>query len=198
MDVTITFNNVTALVGPTLPSLAPRPMLESIRVLRRHLECALQNLPCPQSTHLGWKGLVMLHGMYALLLPNNVFHLPVDSGPAANYTRVDPNDLTLLMHTEQATVDTAFAQQKNYFQLMQNIKCACFTALDASIDDAFKVSNNPAIVGWHAGMVTRKIFDQLSQIYGQPTPAALELNNVAFCSQYSAADSPLPLHQKLC
>ncbi len=39
-------------------------------------------------------------------------------------------------------------------------------------------------------MATRKILDQLSQTYGQPTPAALELNNVAFCSQYSAADAP--------
>jgi hypothetical protein len=122
--------------------------------------------------------------MYGLLLPNNAFGLPVDPGPAANYTRADPNDLTPLTHTEQATIDTAFAQQKHYFQSMQNTECACFTALDASIDDAFKVSNNPAIIGWHAGMLTRKILDQLSQIYSQPTPAALELNNVAFRSQY--------------
>jgi hypothetical protein len=190
MDVTITFDEITALIGPTLPSLAPRPMFKIIRVLRRHLECTLQNLPCPQSTHLGWNGLVMLHRMYALLSPNNAFRLPIDPSPAANYTRADPNDLTPLTRMEQATVNTAFAQQKYYFQSMQNIERACFTALDASIDDAFKVSNNPAIVGWHAGMVTRKFFDQLSQIYGQPTLAALELNDVVFCSQYSAADAP--------
>jgi hypothetical protein len=110
MDVTITFDKVTALIGPTLPSLAPRPTFESIRVLRQHLKCALQNLPCPQSTHLGWKGLVTLRGMYALLLPNNAFRLPVDPGPAANYTRADPNNLMPLTRTEQATVDTAFAQ----------------------------------------------------------------------------------------
>jgi hypothetical protein len=109
MDVTITFNKVTALIGPTLPSLAPWPTFESIRVLRRHLEHALQNLPCPQSTHLGWKGLVMSHGMYTLPLPNNAFRLPVDPGPAANYTRANPNDLMPLMRMEQATVDTAFA-----------------------------------------------------------------------------------------
>ncbi len=141
MDVTITFNKVTALIGPTLPSLAPWSMFKSIRVLRRHLKHALQNLPCPQSTHLGWKGLVMLCGMYALLSPNNAFRLPVNPGPATNFTRDDPNHLMPLMRMEQATVNTAFD-----FQSMQNIERACFTMLDASINDAFKVSNNPALL----------------------------------------------------
>ena len=125
---------------------------------------------------------MMLHGMYALLLPNNVFCLPNNPVLAANYTRVDHNNLTPLTHTEQATVNTAFARQKHHLQSMQNIEHTCFTGLDASIHDAFNVSNNLAIVGWHAGMATCEILDQLSQIYGQPTLAALELNNVAFCS----------------
>jgi hypothetical protein len=73
---------------------------------------------------------------------------------------------------------------------MQNIERACFNALDASINDSFKVSNNPAMTGWHAGMTIRKILDQLSSIYGQPTPAAMELNAVTFCGPYSAADAP--------
>jgi hypothetical protein len=38
-------------------------------------------------------------------------------------------------------------------------------------------------------MGTHEILDQLSEIYSQPTPLAMELNNVAFCSQYSAADA---------
>jgi hypothetical protein len=73
---------------------------------------------------------------------------------------------------------------------MQNIERACFTMLDASINDAFKVSNNLTIIRWHAGMTVRKKLDQLSNIYGQPTPAAMELNDVAFRSQYSAANAP--------
>jgi hypothetical protein len=36
----------------------------------------------------------------------------------------------------------------------------------------------------------REILDQLSLIYGQLTQAALELNNIAFQSQYLAADAP--------
>ncbi len=39
-------------------------------------------------------------------------------------------------------------------------------------------------------MRVQEILDQLSTIYGQPTPATMELNNVSFCSLYSAADAP--------
>jgi hypothetical protein len=73
---------------------------------------------------------------------------------------------------------------------MQNIERACFTTLNASINDAFKVSNNPTITGWHAGMSVQEFLDQPSNIYSQPTPAAMEINNVAFHSQYSAAGAP--------
>ncbi len=88
-------------------------------------------------------------GMYALLLPNNAFRLPLNPGPATNYTRADPNNLTPLTHTEQATVITVFARQKHYFQSMQNIECACFTALKASINNA---SRSAIIWPWLNGM----------------------------------------------
>ncbi len=39
-------------------------------------------------------------------------------------------------------------------------------------------------------MTLRKILDQLLNIYGQLNPAAMELNNFAFRSQYSAANAP--------
>jgi hypothetical protein len=50
---------------------------------------------------------------------------------------------------EQATINTCFVHEKHYFMLMRNIKRACFTTLDASVNNAFKVSNDPAIQGWH-------------------------------------------------
>ncbi len=62
--------------------------------------------------------------------------------------------------------------------------------LDARVNDAFKVSYDPTIQGWHAGMTAQEILDQLSTIYGQATPAAIELNDVTFCGQYSAANAP--------
>jgi hypothetical protein len=73
---------------------------------------------------------------------------------------------------------------------MQNIERAYFRALDASINDAFKVSNNQNIRGWHAGMQVLDIPDQLSTTYGQPTPAVLEVNDHIFRSLTLAADAP--------
>jgi hypothetical protein len=73
---------------------------------------------------------------------------------------------------------------------MQNIERACFTVLDASVNNAFKVSNDPGVQGWHAGMRVINILDQLSATYGQPTPAAVEANNHIFRSPTSAADPP--------
>jgi hypothetical protein len=69
MDVTISLEEVTALIDPTLPSLASQPTFDNIRTLRQHLEHALQTLPCPQSIHLGWKVLELSKmGTYAMYL----------------------------------------------------------------------------------------------------------------------------------
>jgi hypothetical protein len=137
----------------------------------------------------------MAHELYALLAgAANQFRLPIDPGPTAIYNRPilagQQPDLTPLTRMEQASVNTTFNNQKHYFLSMQNIKPACFTALDASIKDAFKVSNNPSIWGWHAGMRVQDILNRLSSIYGQPTLAVLEINDATFRGQYSAANAP--------
>ena len=82
---------------------------------------------------------------------------------------------------------------------MQNIERACFTALDASINDAFKVSNDPNVRGWHAGMRVIDILNQLSSTYtyGQPTPSALEANDHIFWSPTLAADAPEVLFRRI-
>jgi len=100
-------------------------------------------------------------------------------------------------NTEQESIDTLFNQRKHYFLSMQNIERACFTALDSSINDAFKVSNDPTIQGWHAGMRVIDILDQLSLIYGQPTPTALEANDHIFRSPTSAANAPKVLFLRI-
>ena len=171
MDATITYDEVAALVGVNIPTLEPRPNFERIRALRRHLERCLQCLPCPQSVQHGWKGMVMARPLYNLLT-NIAFRLPTNPGAPVNNTP--------LTRTEQASFDTAFNQRKHYFLSMQNIERACFTALDSSINDAFKVSNDPSVQGWHAGMRVIDILDQLSLIYGQPTPMSLEANEHIF------------------
>jgi hypothetical protein len=148
MDPTITYDEVAALVGVNIPTLEPCPNFERIRMLRWHLEHALQCLLCPQSVQHGWKGMMMARELYSLLT-NIPFRLPTNPGAAAVYVRAvvtgQPVDNTPLSRTEQALIDTLFDCRKHYFLSMQNIKRACFTALDASINDAFKVSNDPNV-----------------------------------------------------
>jgi hypothetical protein len=203
MDMTITFDEVTTLLG-NIPSLKPHPNFERIRVLHQHFKRALQRLPCPQSTLYRWKGLVMVQELYALLTPNP-FHLPTDPGPKAVYVLVhnatNPNtvgDTSPLTRTEQATNNTTFACCKHYFLSMRNMEQACFTALNASVPIAFQqVSKDLTIQGWHAGMSTMIILDQLSELYGHPTPAVLESNNRIFSTTYSAADPPEVLFRRI-
>jgi hypothetical protein len=77
------------------------------------------------------------------------------------------------------------------------VKSACFNALDAQVNGAFKVLNDPTIQGWHAGMSTWEILDQLSVIYGLLTSAVMELNNATFRGQYSATNAPEVLFQHI-
>ncbi len=161
------YDEVATLVGGNILLLNLHPNFKQVRVLCRHFEQALQCLPCPQNTLHRWKGMVMARELYALLTPN-AFYLPNNPGNAAVYAcptlEGQPVDNTPLMQTEQAMIHTHFAHEKHYFLLMRNIERACFTTLDASINDAFKVSNNLAIQGWHSGMQVIDTLDQLSII----------------------------------
>jgi hypothetical protein len=167
MDATITYDEVVALLE-TIPSPKPCPNFERIRVLRRHFERALQCLPCPQSTLHGWKGMVMARELYALLTPT-AFCLPTNPGPNVVYVQaivnignaLHPAPLTC---TEQATIDMTFTRRKHYFLSMRNIERACFTAPYLSVNNTFKVSNDPATQGWHAGTSCMFILDQLSEL----------------------------------
>jgi hypothetical protein len=193
MDATIMYDEVAILVGVNIPSLYPRPNFEQIQVLRHHFEQALQCLPCPQSTLHGWKGMVIARDLYALLTPNACC-LPNNPGDTAVYIRPTvagkPVDNTPLTRTEQATINTRFACEKHNILSMRNIERAFFTALDASFNGAFKVSNDLGIQGWQTGMRVINILDQLSTIYCQPTPAVLKTNDTVFRSPYLAANAP--------
>jgi hypothetical protein len=136
--------------------------------------------------------MVMARELYALFT-TAVFHLPVDPGNATSYVRPtlagEVVNTTPLTRTEQALIDLLFMRQKNYFMLLQNIKRACFTALNTSINDTFKVSNIPTGQGWHASICILDILDQLSNIYGKPTSTALEANINIFQGLYLAANA---------
>jgi len=144
--------------------------------------------------------MVMAQNMYTLLTATP-FRIPTTPGDTPTYLRAvlagEPVDNSSLTQTEQATIDSTFAHRKHYFLSMQNIEGACYTALDSSVNDAFKLSNLAGIRGWHAGMTTVTILDQLSSVYGKPTSATLKANDTIFRSPYSAADAPEVLFRRI-
>ncbi len=133
----------------------------------------------------------MARELYTLLTVTP-FCLPINPGDALIYVCLvvtgKPVNKAPLTRTEQATIDTRFNQLNHYFKLMQNIKRACFTALDASINDAF--SNMANGHGWHAGMRVIDVLGRLNNIYGKPTSSALEAKDNILHSSYLAANAP--------
>ena len=136
----------------------------------------------------------MARSMYSLLTPSP-FRLPTDPGPMAVYypppveivdAQGDPvldaagnppyQDPPDIPQAAQSSIDAQFKQAKNYHELYLNIRQAVFNVLDGNIDDAFKVSNDPMLVGWNPTMEPRKIFNQIRPTYGKLTPAALLQN----------------------
>ncbi len=107
------------------------------------------------------------------LLTTTPFRLPSDPGPMAIYypppveifdaqgdpilgvarnpTYQDPPDIPR-PRAVQASIDAQFKCAKNYYDSYLNIRRAVFNILDDNIDDAFKVSNDPALVGWNQSM----------------------------------------------
>jgi hypothetical protein len=198
MDTIISYDEVTALVA-NLPTIKPHPNFTNLRNLRRHTQCALMCVSCPQSYILGWAGLIMSRAMYGLIT-TSPFRIPTDPGPLAIYyparilivkTQGDPVLDGLGMPTyqaqpaigraEQAIIDTHFKRAKNYWEsYYQNVRRKVFNYLEDGVDDAFKVSNDPTLARWDLLMEPREMFNQITATYGRPTPAALLQNDVLF------------------
>ena len=153
--------------------------------------------------------------MYSLLT-TTLFWLPTDLGPWAIYypprvpiidAQGDPVLNAAGLPTfqaqptidcaEQATINACFKRAKNYWESYMNICRVVFNCLDNDIDDAFKVSDDLALVGWNPLMEPRDMFDQITATYGRPTPAALLQKNTLFRSVYSPQDAPKVLFWRI-
>ena len=214
MDTIISYNEVAALiVNP--PTIVPHPNFTNLRNLRCHIQRTLMRVSCPQSNILGWAGLTMSRAMYGLLT-TSLFHITMDPGPLAVYylpripivdAQGDPvldgqgmptyQAQPAIGWAEQATINARFKRAKNYWESYQNIGRAVFNCLNGGVDDAFKVSKDPALAGWNPSMEPREMFDQIKATYGQPTPAALLQNNTLFRSVYSPQDAPEVLFRRI-
>jgi hypothetical protein len=144
--------------------------------------------------------------MYGLLTITP-FRIPSKPGPVAIYypppvAIVDAQGSPVLDATglrtyhAQPTIERA-AQATIDAQFKCNIHRAVFNILDDNIDDAFKVSNDPALVGWNQSMEPREMFDQITTTYGKPTPAALLQNDSLLRSVYSPNDAPEVLFRRI-
>jgi hypothetical protein len=106
---------------------------------------------------------------------------------AGNPMYHDPPDTP---RAAQSSINGQFKQAKHYYDSYLNIRQVVFNILDDNIDNAFKVSNAPMLVGWNPSMEPQEMFDQIRAMYGKPTPAALLQNDTLFQRVYSPNDAP--------
>ena len=190
MNRIISFEEIHgALKNP--PSLNPRPDFLKIRALREFIYNVLKHVSCPQSLIHGWAGLAMDPQMYALIEPQ-AFVMPPDPGDLPNYGGVQfPSTVAL------KTADRMFETATNYFTSYLNINRALFRMLDDSIDNNFKVSNDPNLKGWNPTMSVQLILQQLETAYGKPTGSTLWENDKIFRAPFGANEVPESLFLRL-
>ena len=174
MDTIISYNEVAALIAYS-PTIAPHPNFTNLRNLRRHIQRALMCVSCPQSSILGWAGLIISRAMYSLLT-TSPFRIPTDPGTLAIYypsrvAIVDAQGDPVLdgqgMPSYQSQPAIGRAEQATISACVErDIQRAVFNCLVDGVNDAFKVSNDPALARWNQSMEPREMFDQKTATYG--------------------------------
>jgi hypothetical protein len=64
-----------------------------------------------------------------------------------------------ITRAEQATINARFSRARNYWLSYMNIQWAVYNVLDDNINDIFKVSNDPNLVGWNLAIELCNIFN---------------------------------------
>jgi hypothetical protein len=181
MDTLITYDEVMGFLKNP-PTLAPRPDFIRPCALCKHMNDALKQLACPQSAIHGWTSLVMDPIMYKLLEPIP-FAIPINPGGIPNILHTSTTAMIKML-------TLVFDRNKNYLNSYNNIHRTCFKMLNNSVPEEFKVSNNPALMGWNPTMSILDILSQLNTLYGCPEPMMLIQNDALFCLPFCATDAP--------
>ena len=90
-----------------------------------------------------------------------------------------------------------FEMVTNYYTSYLNINRALFRMLDDSIDNNFKVSNNPNLKRWNPTMSVQMILTQLKTAYSQPTGTTMCENNKIFWAPFGVNEVPESLFLRL-
>ncbi len=136
--------------------MLPRPDFAKIRALRKHIMQALKQFDCPQSLIYGWAGLGMDPMMYALI-GNNQFVQPPEPGDSPPYPQfLTPQVIKTRKHL--------WGNARNYYLSYINISRGCFRMLEGLVQDQYKVSNDPNLLGWNPTMSIQLILAQLENL----------------------------------
>jgi hypothetical protein len=166
MDNTISYKEAAALVANP-PSLAPCPNFTDLPNLTRHIQRVLQRLSCPRATYWDGRDLSWLdpciasshrHRSGFLLtwdqwryITHPQWKLSMRRAIPSSTWQETPHIMIYLTSPErrnQVSMRNS-NEQKNYYEVYLNIRRVVFNILDDNIDDVFKVSNDPMLVGWN-------------------------------------------------
>jgi hypothetical protein len=130
-------------------------------LLSRTAFCLLSN-PVPQAIYYGQQTLIVNGvGNPVLNVNRNPTYVPLPALDCAT----------------QATIDARFVQARNYWLSYQNIKQAWYNMLDDGINNVFKFSPDPDIMGWNPFMEIVEIMDQPLTTYSRLTTIVLLQND---------------------
>jgi hypothetical protein len=179
------------------PSLGDRPNFFNLQDLQSHF-AHVKRIACPQSQVKGWAGFVLTPTMYSHIDPKpfdlKLLNLPTTTRVPKFPQIYTADSTTIVLYTREQMlcITTTFTHQKNYYNTACNVYCAVYDALDAHINNAFKVAppTTPPTIGWNALMSLNDIFNQMMNTYSRPTPNAMHQNMMAFLSPYNPQDPP--------
>ncbi len=135
---TTTYEEARLKIG-TLPSLAPRPNFQLIRIMEADLVDKLIAIPSQQSTELGYSGMVQHVDIYALQT-NTPWTNWADPGITRIGTRVNPNAdgstnvAAAVARDEQAIYDA----NRAVYDTQENIRRAIIDALNDAVPKNYR------------------------------------------------------------
>ena len=177
----ITYEEATKTVG-TLPSLAPRPNATNIRALTADLVDKLLTIPSPESTDLGYSGLVLSEEIY--LLDSQVpWQGTVDPGPQFEI------DVTWA-DIDKEQEEIYYKRQKVEWDNEVNIRRAIVDALNKAVPKAYRRGTGTRMGArvYRATDEPRDILNKLHELYGKMTPQEKSNMEAAWSAPWAPSD----------
>ena len=196
---TTTYEEARLKIG-TLPSLAPRPTFQNIRLMEADLVNKLIAIPSRQSAELGYSGMVQHVDIYALQT-NTPWQNWADPGITRRGTRVNPNadgstnTAAAIVRDKQAIYDA----NRAVYDTQENICCAIINSLNEVVPKNYRRggANTMGARVYRATDEPREIIQKLRDTYGKPTPAEKSANEANFAAPWNPSEPIEELYDRL-